>query len=176
MNHELVRLARTIDWPVLEARFGEVYCDGPGMAATDPADAEAGYPQAHLQPVRRGAVRTLGREPVFPVPVRRGVLPPRAAVRPLLDLYQRYAHAKQFKRANKTLRRLRTYLGRTVRDISRQIAGDPELDAIFKWPLYQASTVLEQRQRQRGRKIYRLHAMRSSASARARRTRPSSSG
>lgn len=31
MNHELVRLARTIDWPVLEARFGEVYCDGPGM-------------------------------------------------------------------------------------------------------------------------------------------------
>ncbi|GLS37298.1 hypothetical protein GCM10010869_28910 [Mesorhizobium tianshanense] len=31
MNHELVRLARTIDWPVLEARFGGVYCDGPGM-------------------------------------------------------------------------------------------------------------------------------------------------
>lgn len=31
MNHELVRLARTIDWPVVEARFGEVYCDGPGM-------------------------------------------------------------------------------------------------------------------------------------------------
>jgi hypothetical protein len=31
MNHELVQLARTIDWPVLEARFSEVYCDGPGM-------------------------------------------------------------------------------------------------------------------------------------------------
>ena len=31
MNHELVRLARSIDWPVLEAHFGEVYCDGPGM-------------------------------------------------------------------------------------------------------------------------------------------------
>ena len=31
MNHELVRLARTIDWPVLETRFGEVYSDGPGM-------------------------------------------------------------------------------------------------------------------------------------------------
>ncbi|MER8615139.1 hypothetical protein [Mesorhizobium sp. M1216] len=39
------------------------------------------------------------------------------------------------------------YLGRTVRDISRQIASDAELDAVFKWPLYQASTVLEQRQR-----------------------------
>jgi len=33
MNHELVRLARAIDWPVLEARFGEVYADGPGMPA-----------------------------------------------------------------------------------------------------------------------------------------------
>ncbi|BCH12569.1 hypothetical protein MesoLj131c_68270 (plasmid) [Mesorhizobium sp. 131-3-5] len=37
--------------------------------------------------------------------------------------HQRYAHAKQFKRANKALRRLKTYLGRTIRDISRQIAA-----------------------------------------------------
>ena len=29
MKHELVRLARAIDWPVLEARFGAVYADGP---------------------------------------------------------------------------------------------------------------------------------------------------
>lgn len=72
--------------------------------------------------------------------------------------HQRYAHAKQFKRASKALRRLKTYLGRTVRDISRQIAGDAELDALFKWSLYQAFTVLEQRQRQRVRKIYSLHA------------------
>jgi IS5 family transposase len=33
--------------------------------------------------------------------------------------HQRYAHAKQFKRANKALRKLKTYLGRTIRDISR---------------------------------------------------------
>ncbi|TIN46121.1 MAG: IS5/IS1182 family transposase, partial [Mesorhizobium sp.] len=72
--------------------------------------------------------------------------------------HQRYAHAKQFKRANKALRKLKTYLGRTIRDIGRQIAGDQGLDALFKWPLYQAATVLEQRQRQRGRKIYSLHA------------------
>lgn len=72
--------------------------------------------------------------------------------------HQRYAHAKQFKRASKALRRLKTYLGRTIRDISRQIAGDAELGALFKRSLYQASTVLEQRQRQRGRKIYSLHA------------------
>ena len=31
MEHELVRLARAIDWPVLETRFGSVYSAGPGM-------------------------------------------------------------------------------------------------------------------------------------------------
>lgn len=31
MRHELVRLAQTIDWQVLEKRFGEVYSDRPGM-------------------------------------------------------------------------------------------------------------------------------------------------
>ena len=72
--------------------------------------------------------------------------------------HQRYAHAKQFKRANRALRKLKTYLGRTIRDIARHIAGDAELDAIFKWPLYQASAMLEQRPRQRGRKIWSLHA------------------
>lgn len=32
-----------------------------------------------------------------------------------LIMHQRYAHAKQSRRANKSLRKLRTYLGRTVR-------------------------------------------------------------
>jgi hypothetical protein len=31
MNHPLVRLARTVDWPFLEARFGEVYTDAAGQ-------------------------------------------------------------------------------------------------------------------------------------------------
>ena len=31
MQHELVQLAQAIDWPALEARFGAVYSDGPGM-------------------------------------------------------------------------------------------------------------------------------------------------
>ena len=38
--------------------------------------------------------------------------------------HQRYAHAKQFKRANRALKKLRTYLGRVIRDISRKIEGD----------------------------------------------------
>jgi IS5 family transposase len=72
--------------------------------------------------------------------------------------YQRYAHAHQFKRANKALRKLRTYLGRTIRDITRQIAGAEELQAIFLRPLHLASRVLEQNRHQRGRKVYSLHA------------------
>ncbi len=72
--------------------------------------------------------------------------------------HQRYAHAKQFKRANKALRTLKTYLGRTIRDIARQIAGEDELQDIFRKPLHLAARVLEQRQNQRGKKIYSLHA------------------
>lgn len=72
--------------------------------------------------------------------------------------HQRYAHAKQFKRANRALRTLRTYLGRTIRDIMRQIAGEDDLMAIFKRPLHLAERVLNQRQHQRGKKIYSLHA------------------
>jgi len=75
-----------------------------------------------------------------------------------LIAHQRYAHAKQFKRAKRALRTLRTYLGRTIRDIRRQIAGEEDLEAIFRRPLYLAGRVLEQRQRQRGRKVYSLHA------------------
>lgn len=72
--------------------------------------------------------------------------------------HQRYAHAHQFNRANKAFRKLKTYLGRTIRDIARQIAGEDELQAIFLRPLHLASRVLEQRQKQRGRKVYSLHA------------------
>src|SRR5215510_12931920 len=41
--------------------------------------------------------------------------------------HQRYAHAKQFKRANRALRTLRTYLGRVIRDIARKLEGDVDL-------------------------------------------------
>ena len=80
--------------------------------------------------------------------------------------HQRHAHAKQFKRARKALRRLKTYLGRAIRDIARQIAGEDDLEAIFQRPLHLAERVLSQRQNQRGKKslpstgsrIYSLHA------------------
>jgi len=47
---------------------------------------------------------------------------------------QRYAHAKQFKRANKCLRTLKTYLGRVRRDILRKIKGDTALKTVFANP------------------------------------------
>lgn len=247
MQHELVRLAQAIDWPVLEARFGAVYSNGPGMPPL-PTRLMAGlailkhsfnlsdealcgrwvenpYFQylcgeeffRHELPFDRSSMtrwrQRMGEERItallqesLAVAVKTGAMKPadtrqvivdttvqpknvlfptdaklinrarerlmRLARKVGLDLrqsyvriakgaliaHQRYAHAKQFKRANKALRKLKTYLGRTIRDIGRQIDGDGELEAIFKWPLYQATTVMEQRQRQRGRKIYSLHA------------------
>jgi len=52
-----------------------------------------------------------------------------------LMAYQRYAHAKQFRRANRALRSVRTYLGRVFRDIARKIKGDADLRKIFAEPL-----------------------------------------
>ena len=75
-----------------------------------------------------------------------------------LIVHRRYAHAKQFKRANRALRRIRTFLGRVGRDIARKIASDAALAEIFRSPLWLASRVREQRRKQRGRKIYSLHA------------------
>src|SRR5215469_11661085 len=81
--------------------------------------------------------------------------------------HQRYAHAKQFRRANRALRTLRTQLGRVIRDIGRKIGEDARLRAIFSWPLSLARRVRGQRQRQRGSKglpsgtdprVYSLHA------------------
>src|SRR5262249_57662882 len=43
----------------------------------------------------------------------------------------RYTHAHQFKRARRQLKFLKTRLGRAVRDIRRQSAGDPVLRARF---------------------------------------------
>src|SRR5262249_24860598 len=72
--------------------------------------------------------------------------------------HQRYAHAKQFKRANKALRKLKTYLGRTIRDIARKIEGESGLKAMFARLLHLAGRVLDQTRYQRGPKVYSLHA------------------
>ncbi|MFZ1106817.1 MAG: IS5 family transposase [Rhodomicrobium sp.] len=72
--------------------------------------------------------------------------------------HQRYAHAKQFKRAGKSLRKLKTYLRRTIRDIARKIAGDKLLKPVFAKPLSLSYRVLTQKKRQKAPKVYSLHA------------------
>src|SRR5215203_3228255 len=70
--------------------------------------------------------------------------------------HQRYAHAKQFKRANRALRTLRTYLGRVIRDITRKLDGNVGLlnEIALDRMLALARCVLDQKQRQRGPKVY----------------------
>lgn len=72
--------------------------------------------------------------------------------------HQRYAHARQFNRAKRALRKLKTYLGRVIRDISRKIDGNGWLDTRFARLIALARRVREQERGQRGRKIYSLHA------------------
>ena len=68
-----------------------------------------------------------------------------------------YAHARQFQRAKKEIRRLKTYLGRVYRDILRKIVDDPDLHAEFHEELELTERMLEQ-QRQDKDKLYSIHA------------------
>jgi len=247
LSHELVRLADAIDWPHLEARFGEVYADGPGMPPLptrlmaglailkytfDLSDDETcarwvenPYFQylcgeeffCHELPFDRSSMtrwrQRMGEERIagllqesLAVALKTGAMKPQDTRRVIVDTtvqpknvmfptdaklldrardklvklarktgldlrqsyvrvgklalikHQRYAHAKQFRRANRSLRTLKTYLGRTIRDISRQIAGEEDLETIFRRPLHLAGRVLEQKRKQRGKKVYSLHA------------------
>jgi IS5 family transposase len=69
----------------------------------------------------------------------------------------RYSHARQMRRSNKELRRLRTYLGRVIRDIERNVVGSEELSDVFSEPLSLAQRILNQR-RQDKNKVYSIHA------------------
>ena len=70
----------------------------------------------------------------------------------------RYAHAKQFKRAEGRLKFLRTRLGRLIRDVRRKTADDPVLSEALAVPLSRAMQIRSQKQRQRGWKLYSWHA------------------
>jgi len=69
----------------------------------------------------------------------------------------RYAHARQMRRAGREIKRLKTYLGRVVRDIVRKIATRPELQPVFQTELALAERLLVQK-RQDKNKLYSLHA------------------
>ena len=247
MDHAVVKLARTIDWPFLEQRFGAVYEDKPGRPPL-PTRLMAGLAilkrtydlsdevlcerwvenpyyqffcgeeffqhrlvfdrssltrwrqrmgderlQALLQESLAVATKTEAIKPselsrviidttvqpknvMFPTDARllnraREILV-RLAQRCGIKLRQSYArvgkfvlikhqrHAKQFKRANRALKKLKTSLGRIIRDIGRKRGGHADLlqEIALSRMLLRARRVLDQKQRQRGRKVYSLHA------------------
>ena len=89
--------------------------------------------------------------------------------------HQRYAHAKQFKRATRALRSLRTMLGRIIRDITRKIVGRPELADVFALPLSRAAGSRISASASVAGSSTRCMLPRSSALAKARPTKPMSS-
>lgn len=65
----------------------------------------------------------------------------------------RYAHARQMRRARGCTRKLRTYLGRVIRDIERKcLSRDEELSALLT-----TSTKIYQQQRLDKNKVYSVH-------------------
>ena len=70
----------------------------------------------------------------------------------------RYAHAKQHNRARREMKRLRTILGRVVRDIRRKIEGNEALADGGRRPLWLAERVATPKRRDPLPRVYSLHA------------------
>jgi len=68
-----------------------------------------------------------------------------------------YSHARQFKRAAKQSRQLKTYLGRVYRDILRKILPAPELHDEFSDELLLTEQLFDQKKKSKN-KLYSLHA------------------
>jgi IS5 family transposase len=69
----------------------------------------------------------------------------------------RYIHARQMRRARKQIKKLKTYLGRTIRDVRRKIEGEKELEFYFHEHLAVAESILSQ-EKNTPNKIYSVHA------------------
>ncbi len=69
----------------------------------------------------------------------------------------RYAHARQFKRMRRTIKKQRTLAGRIVRDIERQIDGKPEIITKLAGLLCRVKRILTQQPKDKN-KLYALHA------------------
>lgn len=75
----------------------------------------------------------------------------------LLTKSCRYRHAKQMKRAKNVETKLKTRLGRIIRDIERKIAGNESLQTIFSESLLKANRIFSQKKTDAD-KIYSWHA------------------
>lgn len=72
----------------------------------------------------------------------------------LLCQQSRYAHARQMKRAKGCTRKLKTFLGRVIRDIQRQCV-EPDIE--LKRLLETSARIVQQRQKDKN-KVYSVHA------------------
>jgi len=68
-------------------------------------------------------------------------------------MVSRYAHAKQFKRMRRTLKKLKTWLGRVIRDLRRKV---PQPDAALE-ELLRLCERLHKQERTDSKKLYSLH-------------------
>ena len=75
----------------------------------------------------------------------------------LLLQTNRYAHAKQYRRMRGQIKKLRTILGRVVRDIERKTAHNPLLGLLFEGEVTLARRLLTQGRTGKD-KLYSLHA------------------
>lgn len=69
----------------------------------------------------------------------------------------RLMHTGGHRQGLRWLRKMRTWLGRLIRDIRRKIAGDPNLEVAFETALERAEQVLTQAPKDKG-KLYAWHA------------------
>lgn len=74
-----------------------------------------------------------------------------------LRLANRYAHARQMRRARREIKRVKTFLGRVSRDIGRKLGGRPDLAPYFVHPLALIDRLLAQQKTDHA-KLYSLHA------------------
>ena len=72
-------------------------------------------------------------------------------------LQHRFTHARQFKKAERQLKKLKTYLGRVTRDIERKVSQVPQLEREFSELLEMSHRLLSQK-RESKNKLYSLHA------------------
>jgi IS5 family transposase len=71
-----------------------------------------------------------------------------------LIMQGRYSHARQMKRCKKEIKKLKIYLGRVIRDITRKV---PEPDSELKELLFLAERLFRQEKNDK-KKLYSLHA------------------
>jgi IS5 family transposase len=72
-------------------------------------------------------------------------------------MQHRFSHARHFKKSQKQLRKLKTYLGRVTRDIERKISYLPQIQQEFSELLDMSNRLLLQKQDSKN-KLYSLHA------------------